>query len=125
MTLRTPLVCIAAGFLAASHTPLATTVAAEPNIADTRLLAQPALSATRVAFVYGGDLWVADAAGGTARRLTADEGNESNPAFSPDGRFIAFSAQYDGNTDVFIVPADGGIPTRLTWHPGPDIVQSF
>src|SRR5688500_8715413 len=96
---------------------------AEPNVTDTRLLAQPALSASHVAFTYAGDLWVAEAAGGTARRLTSDDGVESNPAFSPDGKLIAFSAQYDGNTDVFTVPVNGGAPTRLTWHPGADVVQ--
>ncbi|MDQ3069985.1 MAG: PDZ domain-containing protein [Acidobacteriota bacterium] len=89
------------------------------------MLAQPALSATHVAFVYGGDLWVAGLDGGTARRLTSDEGNESNPTFSADGRTLAFSAQYDGNIDVYTVPVDGGIPVRLTYHPGQDIVQSF
>ena len=104
---------------------LSAALAAEPNVTDTRLLAQPALSATHLAFVYAGDLWVADAAGGSARRLTSDDGTESNPAFSPDGKLIAFSAQYEGNVDVYTVPVEGGIPTRLTWHPGADIVQSF
>lgn len=119
-------VCLAAGLMTAgADSFLSATVAAQPNTADTRLLAQPALSATHVAFVYGGDLWVAGTDGGTARRLTADEGTESNPAFSPDGKLLAFSAQYDGNTDVFTVPVEGGIPTRHTWHPGADIVQSF
>jgi tricorn protease len=50
---------------------------------------------------------------------------ESNPAFSPDGATIAFSAQYDGNTDVYVVPVQGGAPRRLTWHPGADVVQGF
>jgi tricorn protease len=143
MKLRALFVCLAAGLLAGFLSTFAVTLGAEPtppakraeptppaklaepDVKDTRLLAQPALSATHVAFVYGGDLWVADAAGGNARRLTADDGTESNPAFSPDGRLIAFSAQYDGNTDVFTIPVDGGIPQRLTWHPGADIVQSF
>ena len=59
------------------------------------------------------------------RRLTTDKGVESDPHFSPDGRLIAFSAQYDGNTDVFIIPVEGGIPKRLTWHPGADLVRGF
>ncbi len=95
------------------------------NVADTRLLQQPAISATHVAFVYAGDLWTARLDGTDVRRLTTDDGVESNPAFSPDGSRIAFSAQYEGNTDVYLMPATGGVPTRLTWHPGPDIVQAF
>src|SRR5262245_41987049 len=70
---------------------------AEPNVQDTRLLTQPAVSARQVAFVYADDLWVADLDGGPARRLTSDLGVESHPVFSPDGNTIAFSAQYEGN----------------------------
>src|SRR5437773_743606 len=95
------------------------------DLNDTRLLSQPALSKDHVAFIYAGDLWVADLSGKNVKRLTADEGLQSNPAFSPDGSLIAFTAQYDGNPDVYIVPVVGGVPTRLTWHPGPDIVQGF
>ncbi|MEJ7586841.1 MAG: hypothetical protein WKI04_04700 [Ferruginibacter sp.] len=92
---------------------------------DTRMLAQPAISANHIAFIYAEDLWVANADGTQPRRLTVDEGVESNPAISPDGSMIAFNAQYDGNTDVYIVPVEGGIPTRLTWHPGADMVRGF
>jgi len=92
---------------------------------DTRLLSQPAVSAAHVAFIYAEDLWVANADGSQPRRLTVDEGVESNPVFSPDGKRIAFSAQYDGNIDVFTVPVEGGIPKRLTWHPGADWVRGF
>ncbi len=92
---------------------------------DTLLLTQPAISTNHIAFVYANDLWIADADGGNVRRLTSDIGVESNPAFSPDGRLVAFSAQYDGNIDVFIMPVEGGIPRRLTWHPAPDIVRGF
>ena len=102
---------------------------ARVDSADTRLLTQPAISATHVAFIYAGDLFVADLSAASAvsnvRRLTTDDGVESNPVFSPDGRTIAFSAQYDGNVDVFTVPVTGGAPARLTWHPGADIVQGF
>src|SRR3977135_872987 len=69
------------------------------DINDTRLLAQPAISKTHLAFIYAGDLWAADLDGKNVRRLTADEGIEANPAFSPDGKLIAFTAQYDGNVD--------------------------
>jgi len=95
------------------------------DINDTRMLSQPAISKTHIAFIYAGDLWVSDLDGKNVRRLTADEGQEANPAFSPDGSLIAFTAQYDGNPDVYIVPVTGGVPTRLTWHPGADIVQGF
>src|SRR3954468_4299698 len=93
--------------------------------ADTRLLAQPAVSATHVAFVYAGDLWSATLAGGDVRRLTTSQGEITSPAFSPDGATIAFSADFDGNTDVYIVGTSGGPATRLTWHPGADVVQGF
>ena len=92
---------------------------------DTRLLWQPAISKDRIAFIYGEDLWVANRDGSNPRRITASEGTESSPVFSPDGTMIAFTGQYDGNTDVFIVPATGGIPKRLTWHPGGDLVRDF
>jgi tricorn protease len=98
---------------------------AEPNGRDTRLLHQPATNGTHVAFVYADDLWVARLDGSELRRLTTDEGLESSPAFSPDGRLVAFSAQYEGNRDVYLVPIDGGVPKRLTWHPGVDEVQDF
>jgi len=95
------------------------------NITDTRILSQPAISSDHIAFIYAEDLWVANTDGTQPRRLTVDEGIESNPVFSPDGKLIAFTAGYDGNMDVFTVPAEGGIPTRLTWHPGADIVRGF
>src|SRR5688572_28161596 len=95
------------------------------DINDTRLVAQPAISKTHIAFVYAGDLWAADLDGKNVRRLTADEVVQSNPACSPDGSLVAFTAQYDGNTDVYVMPARCGVPTRLTWHPGPDVVQEF
>jgi tricorn protease len=95
------------------------------NITDTRLLWQPAASKNMVAFIYAEDLWVANKDGSYPRRITVSEGAESNPVFSPDGKTIAFTGQYDGNTDVFIVPVEGGVPKRLTWHPGPDLVRDF
>ena len=92
---------------------------------DTRMLAQPAISAKHIAFIYAEDLWIANIDGSDPRRLTVDKGYESNPVFSPDGKTIAFNGEYDGNTDVFIISADGGIPKRLTWHPMADIVRCF
>ena len=95
------------------------------DTADTKMLTQPAVSAERVAFVYANDIWTADLDGRNVRRLTSDVGSEMMPAFSPDGRLVAFSGQYDGNIDVYVVPAGGGIPKRLTWHPSADLVQGF
>ncbi|CAN5426313.1 hypothetical protein BH11PLA2_BH11PLA2_11610 [soil metagenome] len=92
---------------------------------DTRLISMPAVSAKKIAFIYGEDLWTADRDGKNAKRLTTDLGVESNPVFSPDGDIIAFSAQYDGNTDVYTIPVDGGTPARITSHPGPDLVRGF
>jgi tricorn protease len=97
---------------------------ANVDTTDTKLLTQPAISASHIAFIYAGDLYSADLNGGGVRRLTSDDGVETNPVFSPDGSTIAFSAQYDGNLDVFTVPVTGGAPKRLTWHPGPDVAQS-
>ena len=91
----------------------------------TRMLRSPTVSAKHVAFAYANNIWVADRAGGTARRLTSFQGQASNPKFSPDGTLIAFSADYGGNTDVYVIPVDGGEPTRLTWHPVADTVQGW
>ena len=103
----------------------ATRLAAQVSTTDTRLLAQPAVSATRVAFGYAGDLWTARLDGSDVRRLTTADGDETNPVFSPDGQWIAFSGNYDGNRDVYLVAAAGGEPRRLTWHPGADVSQAF
>jgi len=84
------------------------------------LAQQPTLSATQIAFVFAGDLWSVPRAGGEAKRLTTAAGVESDPVFSPDGKWIAFTGQYDGNVDVFVMPSQGGVPKRLTWHPDAD-----
>lgn len=97
--------------------------ATDPN--DTRMLSEPSISANHIAFVYGEDLWVANRDGSNARRLTVDKGVETNPVFSPDGKTIAFNASYDGNADVYVLPVEGGVPTRLTWHPYADLVCEF
>jgi len=88
--------------------------------AETHLLLQePTMSKTDIVFVYGGYLWSVPRDGGEARQLTTG-GHESHPQFSPDGRWLAFTGHYDGNTDVYVMPAEGGTPRRLTWHPGQD-----
>jgi len=84
------------------------------------LLEKPTLSAAQIGFVYAGDLWIVNRSGGEAKRLTSGAGIETRPYFSPDGNEIAFTGEYDGNVDVYTVPAGGGSPRRLTWHPAPD-----
>lgn len=91
----------------------------------TQLLRQPTVSDTEIVFVYANDLWKTSINGGDAIRLTSNEGYESAPHFSKDGKQIAFTAEYDGNTDVYIIPSKGGEPKRLTWHPGGDFVQGW
>jgi len=91
----------------------------------TMLLRNPAVSETHIVFTHADDLWVVDRAGGEARRLTTAMGSELNPRISPDGQWVAFTGQYDGNMDVFIIPIEGGEPVRLTWHPGADVVQDW
>ena len=83
---------------------------------ETRLLRMPDLHGERLVFVHGGDLWTAPAAGGSARRLTSHPGLELFPKYSPDGRWIAFSAEYGGNRQVFVIPSEGGEPRQLTWY---------
>jgi len=90
--------------------------------AAARILRMPSISAESIAFVHADDIWVVPRSGGTARRLTTFPGAETDPHFSPDGRWIAFSGEYDGNVDVYLIAADGGEPRRLTWHPGEDRV---
>src|SRR5256714_6509552 len=91
----------------------------------TRLLRTPTVSATQIAFAYAQNIWTVPRTGGAARRLTSFQGQTTNPHFSPDGKWIAFSGEYAGNMDVYVVPADGGEPKRLTWHPGADLVQGW
>ena len=96
-----------------------------PASAQTRLLRSPTVSERNIAFTYASNIWVVEKSGGSARRLTSFQGETQNPKFSPDGKWIAFSAEYGGNTDAYIVPAEGGQPKRLTWHPGADLVQGW
>ncbi|MEM7551366.1 MAG: PDZ domain-containing protein [Bacteroidota bacterium] len=91
----------------------------------TRILRQPTVSSSHIVFVYANDLWKVKRDGGNAVRLTSDDGYESLPHFSNDEKWIAFTAQYDGNTDVYVIPAEGGVPKRLTYHPNGDFVQGW
>ncbi len=92
-------------------------VVAAPAAAQTKLLRFPDIHGDVVVFSYGGDLWRASATGGTAVRLTAHPGQELFPKFSPDGQWIAFTGQYDGDEQVYVIPATGGEPKQLTFYP--------
>jgi tricorn protease len=99
-----------------------TAISAPP---ETKLMRFPDVAKEQVVFVYAGDLWTVGRDGGTARRLTAHPGDELYPKFSPDGKWIAFTGEYDGNPDVFVIPSEGGEPRRLTYHPGNDQVLGW
>ena len=83
---------------------------------DARLMQNPDVSATQIVFAYGGDLWVVAKEGGTAARLSSPAGQEMFPRFSPDGARIAYTANYDGNLDIYVIPTGGGMPVRVTNH---------
>ncbi|MBF8296498.1 MAG: Periplasmic protease [Bacteroidetes bacterium] len=83
---------------------------------DARILQYPDVSQTQIVFSYAGDLWVVAKQGGTALKLSSPRGQELYPHFSPDGSRIAFSANYDGNLEVYAIPTMGGMPTRVTYH---------
>ena len=95
---------------------LASLAATAANANDSRLLRFPDIHGDTVTFVYAGDIYTAPVAGGPARRLTSHEGMELFPKFSPDGSKIAFSAEYNGTRQVYVIPAEGGTPTQLTWY---------
>lgn len=82
---------------------------------DARLVRFPAVSQTSVVFTYAGDLYTVSRSGGIARKITTDIGMEIFARFSADGKTLAFTGQYDGNSEVYIMPSDGGIPKRLTY----------
>ncbi|HER43693.1 MAG TPA: hypothetical protein ENO08_04460, partial [Candidatus Eisenbacteria bacterium] len=83
---------------------------------ETRLMRYPDIHGDKIVFTYGGDLWIAPSEGGAARQLTSHMNTESIGKFSPDGSTVAFSASYDGNTDIYTIPVGGGVPKRLTYH---------
>ncbi|HJT88116.1 MAG TPA: PDZ domain-containing protein [Bryobacteraceae bacterium] len=93
--------------------------------ASTHLLHNPAFNGTQIVFAYAGDLWSVNRQGGTAVRLTSGMGIETLPYFSPDGKILAFTGEYDGNIDVYTMPAAGGVPKRITYHPGADYAAGW
>lgn len=92
---------------------------------ETLLLRQPTISDQHVAFVYGGDIWIAEKDGQHPKRLTVNPAVERNPIFSPDGSQIAFTGNYDGNTDVYVISIHGGDPKRVTSHPAVDVLRGW
>lgn len=107
--------------------PGGSAITAQPATAShaLQLLRYPSMSKTTIAFEYGGELWEVPRTGGQAHILASGMDLLTKPIFSPDGSEIAFSGTYDHNTDVYVVPADGGQPRRLTWHPGPDVAVGW
>src|SRR5438094_4507448 len=85
----------------------------------------PTIGGDAIVFAAEGDLWKVPLAGGIALRLTAFEGEEAFPKLSPDARLVDFTAQYEGNEDVYVMTASGGEPVRLTYYPAPDWTRSY
>ena len=96
-----------------------------PTASPVRLARHPDYHAGAIAFSYLGDIWTASEDGTRTKRLTDHRAREVYPRFSPDGRLIAFSSNRYGNYDVFVVPATGGTPKRLTFHTGTDDVVGW
>ena len=114
-TLKLRLSAVRGLLLAAASLGAAVGALHAQNLPDTtRLLRFPTTNGSQIVFDYAGELYIVDKAGGTARRLTSGPGYNSFPRFSPDGATLAFTGQYDGNTEVYTMPADGGTPKRLT-----------
>src|ERR1700749_4251117 len=81
------------------------------------LMQTPTLSKTHIAFAYAGDLWLVPREGGEARLLTSGSGTKSDPVFSPDGSMIAFTGDYDGNVDVYVMASSGAVPRGPAFQP--------
>ena len=96
---------------------LSVSIAPAQEVTEGRLMRFPDVYKDKVVFSYGGDLWLVSASGGVARRITSHPGLELFPKFSPDGKWIAFTGQYDGNFNVYVIPAEGGEPKQLTFLP--------
>ncbi len=93
--------------------------------AQSRMMRYADVHEKRVVFTYEGDLWLGATDGGLARRITSDPGSETWARFSPDGSQLAFTAEYDGGVDVYVMAAEGGVPQRLTYHPAGDRVLGW
>ena len=105
--------------------PIALAACFTAGAADRALFSDPAMSRTQIVFDYGGELWSVPRSGGEAHVLASGMDLLVEPLFSPDGSQIAFTGTYDKNTDVYVIPAAGGQPRRLTYHPDPDIAVGW
>src|SRR5580692_185840 len=92
---------------------------------NARMMQMPAVSATQIAFCYAGEIWIAPKEGGAAVRLSSSRGPVSFPHFSPDGRLLAFTGNYEGSEDIYVMPVAGGVPRRITHHGGPERVLGW
>lgn len=92
---------------------------------DARFIRYADVSETQLAFSYAGDIWIAPREGGVAERLNTSAGSDAMARFSPDGKMLAYSAQYDGNVDIYVLPSTGGMAKRITFHPGTDYVVDW
>ena len=92
---------------------------------ETLLLRSPSISQHQIAFNYAGDIWTTDENGQHPQRITVNPDVELEPMLSPDGKWIAFSGNYEGNVDLYVVSVNGGIPRRITHHPNADIVRGW
>lgn len=104
---------VAVMFIGSSSDASAQASAGESN--EYRLMRFPDIQGDKVVFSYAGDIYITSANGGVARKLTSDIGYELFPRFSPDGKYIAFTGQFDGNSEVYVIPSEGGIPKRVTY----------
>ncbi len=110
--------------LATALTNLAVAALGDDQI-NARMMQMPAVSAKQIAFCYGGDIWIVPKTGGSAVRLSSSRGPESFPHFSPDGKLIAFTGNYEGNEDIYVMPVNGGEPRRITHHGTPERVLGW
>ncbi len=83
-----------------------------------RFMTDPDIHGNKIVFTYEGDLWLVSSDGGTAMRMTTSPGDEYRARFSPDGKFIAFTASYDGAQSIYVMPSEGGTPKKITYNPG-------
>jgi tricorn protease len=115
LALISPLFTVASGSAQASGS-----TAAQPL-----LLRSPSLSQDKIAFRYADDIWTVSRQGGEAERLTSDGNVEAGPFYSPDGSQIAYTARLNGGNDAYVIPATGGVPRRITWHPAGSVVEGW